>query len=238
MVREMGYELRDLPQRVGPAVGTATHGAVAHTMQNKIVTGESANQTETEQAGLDALVESTKDGVEFDGVSPNMNTAQKQVLRQYRTYRLNLEDKIEPRSVEVRIEAVTKLGNLLSGQPDQTDDGIHDLKTGVQKRVNIAQYGGYSLLMRSQGVNPQHITEDFVRRVAIDKEQPVPEQIDYPVPLAERVAGAVIKDIERAFGAFQETGDNMVFVANPGSMLCSDRWCLAYGTSFCEEGKR
>jgi hypothetical protein len=238
LVREMGFELRQLPQRAGPAVGTATHAAVAHTMQAKIDTGASANQVETEQAGLQALDETTANGVEWDGVTPNFNTAQKQVLRHYRVYRLHLEDGIMPRSVERRIEKVTKRGNTLSGQPDQTDDGVHDLKTGVARRVNIAQYGAYSMLLRADGEDPQHITEDYIRRVAIDKEQPVPEQVPYNVVLAERVAAAIITDIERAFEIFEREGDNMIFTANPGSMLCSDRWCVAYGTDFCEEGKR
>ncbi|MDP2621548.1 MAG: hypothetical protein Q8P46_15490 [Hyphomicrobiales bacterium] len=238
LVKDMGYDLRQLPQRVGPAVGTATHAAVAHTMQAKIDTGSSANQTETEQVGLDALDKSIEYGVEWDGVSPNLNTSQKQVIRHYRVFRIHLEDSIRPRTVERRIEKVTKRGNMLSGQPDQTDDGVHDLKTGVARRVNIAQYGGYALLLRADGDPAQHITEDYIQRVAIDREQPVPQQIPYNVDLAERVAGAIIMDIERTFEIFEREGDNLVFAANPGSMLCSDRWCVAYGTDFCEEGRR
>lgn len=238
LIREAGFTLRELSQRVGPAVGTATHAAVGHSMQHRIDTGEKANNEETEDVGIAALKKSIEFGVEFDRVSPNLNTAEKQVLRQYKVYRLHIEDKITPKTVERRIEKVTKRGNTLSGQPDQTDDGVHDLKTGVAKRVNIAQYGAYSLLLRADGDEPQHITEDYVPRVAIDKEQPPPEQIGYDVGLAERVAGSIILDIEDRFAKFEEDGDHMVFVANPGSMLCSDRWCLAFGTDFCLEGKR
>uniref|UniRef100_A0A6M3KGB7 PD-(D/E)XK endonuclease-like domain-containing protein n=1 Tax=viral metagenome TaxID=1070528 RepID=A0A6M3KGB7_9ZZZZ len=238
IVKEMGYDLRQLPQRAGPAVGTATHAAVAHTMQSKIDTGSSANQTETEQAGLQALDDTTANGVEWDGVTPNFNTAQKQVLRHYRVFRLHLEDDLRPKTVERRIEKVTKRGNTLSGQPDVTDDGVMDLKTGVARRANGSQYGAYALLLRADGDPASHITEDYIQRVAIDKEQPVPQQISYDVELSERIAGRIIMDIERAFEEFEREGDNLVFLANPGSMLCSDRWCQAWGTSFCEEGKR
>lgn len=238
IVKDMGYTLRDLPQRAGPAVGTATHAAVAHTMHAKIDTGASANQTETEQAGLEALSDTVQYGVEWDGVTPNLNTAQKQVLRHYRVYRLHLEDTIQPLTVERRIEKVTKRGNTLSGQPDQTDDGVHDLKTGVAKRANGAQYGAYALLLRADGDPARHITEDYIQRVAIDKEQPVPQQIGYDVDLSERIAGRIILDIERTFEEFEREGDSLVFMANPGSMLCSDRWCCAWGTDFCREGKR
>lgn len=237
LIKEAGFTLRQLPQRVGPAVGTATHAAVAHSMQHRIDTGEKANHEETDDVGIAALKESVSYGVEFDGVSPNLNTAEKQVLRHYKSYRLHLEDKIQPRTVERRIEKVTKRGNTLSGQPDQTDDGVHDLKTGVAKRVNIAQYGGYALLLRADGEPAEHVTEDYVKRVPLDKEQPVPEQIMYDVDLAERVAGSIILDIERRFGEFEQDGDHMVFVANPGSMLCSAKWCLAFNTDFCQESK-
>lgn len=233
MFLDLGYELRQLPQRAGPAIGTATHAAVAFTMQCKIDTGESANQTETEQAGLEALSKSIEHGVEWDGVSPNFNTAQKQVLRHYRVFRLHLEDDLRPRTVERRIEKLTKRGNTLSGQPDVTDDGVMDLKTGVAKRVNGQQYGAYALLLRADGDPVSHITEDYIKRVAIDKEQPLPEQIRYDVALSERIAGATILDMERKFEEFERDGDTMIFSANTGSMLCSDRWCLAFKTSAC-----
>ncbi len=237
VIRDAGYTLRELPQRVGPAVGTATHAAVAHTMRSKIATGESANATETEHVGLEALGESIADGVEFDATSPNLNTAQKQVVRQYRVFRLHLEPALKPRQVERRIEKLTKRGNTLSGQPDVVDGGVMDLKTGVQRRVNLHQYGAYSLLLRAEGIESTHITEDYIQRVAIDKEQPAPEQIGYDVALAERAAGAVIVDIERRFEEFEREGDPFAFLANTGSQLCSAKWCVAFQTDFCPESR-
>ena len=74
LVKEMGYGLRQLPQRAGPAVGTATHAAVAHTMQAKIDTGASANQTETEQAGLRRWMKRPLTGL--NGVTPFQHGAE------------------------------------------------------------------------------------------------------------------------------------------------------------------
>lgn len=235
MIEDMGYKLRDLPQRVGPAVGTATHAAVAHTMLNKIATGESANQTETEQAGLEALDETVSHGVEFDGITPNFNSAQKQVVRLYRVYRLHLESTIEPTEVEHRIERQTKRGNTLSGQPDVVDLGIRDTKTGVVHRVNMLQLGAYSLLKRAEGGDVRYLVEDYIQRVDIAKEQPVPMTFNYDLDVSERAAGRVILDIEERFARFEESQDEMEFIANPGSMLCSDRWCTAHSTDFCRE---
>lgn len=235
VLREMGYEFSQSISPVGAAIGTATHAAVAHTMQEKATTGHCANETETEQRGLESLSEEIGKGVRWDQISANLNTAQKQVLRQYRTYRCNLADTINPVSVERRITIETRRGNKLSGAMDLADAGIRDLKTGVQQRVNVAQYGVYSMLRRSEGDTPAYLCEDYIRRVAITKEQPLPVVVQYKREFAERVAASIINDIETKFEIFQQTQDPMTFLANPASQLCSERYCPCYRSAWCPE---
>jgi hypothetical protein len=237
-IREQGYELREIPSSVGASVGTGTHSAVAACMETKMVSGELGNAVENEQAGLASLEEEVKRGVRWDQTTRDLNTAQKQVIRMYRTYRLHVAPDIQPRAVERRLNFTTKRGNTVSGAVDATDAGMHDLKTGVMRRSNIAQYGTYSLLGRAAGETVDHIIEDYIPRVDIDKPQPVPEQIVYDPKMAERVAVRIILDVETKYDEFIESGDNMVFMANPNSNLCGDRFCPAWGTSFCEEWRR
>jgi hypothetical protein len=239
VIKDAGYQLRELSPSVGASVGTATHAAVAYAMTEKVHGRALPPDSLAEECGITELGNRIRDeGVQWDGVTPNLNTGQKQVRRQYRIYRITLADELKPTSIEKRITVPTKRGNELSGQIDLFDTGIRDLKTGTTSRSNIAQYGGYSLLKRAEGGSVNHIIEDFVQRVPIDKEQPRPVPIDYDIALAERVAGNVIADIEDRYQRFRDSGDNMIFNANPNSVLCGDKFCAAYGTTWCEEWKR
>lgn len=238
-IKDAGYTLRYIAPSVGASVGTATHAAVALAMTEKMNTGTLPPDNVAEDAGVQELTKRIQaEGVQWDGTTPNINTGQKQVRRQYRIYRLTLAETLQPIAVERRITIPTRKGNVLSGQIDLTDEGIRDLKTGTVSRSNMAQYGGYSMLRRSEGGTVSRIIEDFVQRVPIDEAQPAPVEIAYDVSLAERVAAQVVSDIEEKYQRFLDTGDNMVFMANPSSVLCSEKFCCAYNTTFCEEWKR
>lgn len=237
-IREAGFTLREIDSSVGASVGTGTHTAVGSCMAAKMATGELGNQTEDEQRGLAELEERIKFGVRWDVTTPNLNTGQKQVLRQYRAYRIKVAPTVYPNAIETRMECRTRRGNVLTGQPDLADGGVRDLKTGTVSRSNIAQLGSYSLLRRSQGHDVARLFEDFVQRVDVDKPQPDPVTIEYDRELAERVAGSIIADIETKYERFIATGDNLAFMANPNTMLCGEKWCPAWGTTFCQEWKR
>lgn len=238
-IAEHGYKLREIESSVGAAVGTGTHAAVAMCLEYKMSRGAvGSNQTEDEQKGISELEERIKQGVRWDPTTPNLNTGTKQVIRQYRAYRLHMAPKVFPNAIETRIECNTRRGNVLSGMPDLADGGVRDLKTGTVSRSNMAQLGTYSLLRRSKGHPVQGLFEDFVRRVDVDKEQPAPVSMEYDRDVAERVAASIIADIETTYERFTATGDNLAFMANPNTMLCGEKWCPAWGTTFCQEWKR
>lgn len=237
-VIEAGYKLRELPPSIGAPVGTATHAAAAFAMQEKLERGTLPADAVAEEAGLEELDNRIGvDGVQWDATTPDRNTAQKQVRRQYKVYRIHLAEKLMPIEVERRITITTANGNDLSGQIDLTTEGLRDLKTGTTKRANHAQYGTYSILRRQEGGRVDYLSEDFIQRVRLDKEQPKPIEVAYDRDLCERIAALTIKDIEATYKSFKESGDAMAFSANPNSMLCMDRFCPAWGTDFCREGR-
>lgn len=235
-IHDAGFTLRSLSAGIGAATGTATHAGMGYMLREKMLTGELGNETEQDQRALASLSEQTAPGVTYDTTSPNMNTAQAQVLRQVRSYRQFVAPGLEPIAVEQRYEAETG-GVILSGQPDVASDGVHDLKTG-KLRANHPQYGCYSLLLRTHGIEVQRIIEDFVPRVAISKPQPEPQQIVYDVTICENLAVSLLGKLERDYREFMETGNPNSFLANPSSMLCSDKYCGAHGTDFCHFGRR
>ena len=234
-IKEAGYTLREIASSVGASVGTATHTAVASCMTTKMNTGELGNQTEDEQRGVESLEQQIGYGVSWDPTTPNLSTGQRQVVRMYRSYRGTVAERVQPRAVERRLESRTRRGNILSGQPDLVDDGIRDQKTGVMHRVSLQQLGAYSLLVRAAGGEVLSLTEDYIQRVDIEKEQPEPVEFRYDVGLAERVAANTIADVEERYAKFVETGDNLVFRANPSSQLCSAKWCPCHSSTFCRE---
>lgn len=238
-IREAGFTLRQIPPSVGASVGTGTHSAVGHLMEHKASHDVLLADSICEEIGITELHKRVQDeGVRWDPTSPNLNTAEKQVRRQFKTYRIHLAPIIRPVQVERRITFKTKRGNELSGQIDLADDGIRDLKTGTTKRSNLAQYGGYAMLRRAEGGRVPHIKEDYVARVRLDKEQPPPEVIDYDPELSQRVAARIVESMEDDYDAFNASGDNMVFMANPNTVLCGDKFCPAWGTDWCEEGRK
>jgi len=243
LVKDAGYRLNWLNANIGAATGTGTHAAAAVTLGEKAKTGELGNITEAEQAGLDALNEAVEYGVTWDPTSPDLNTAQKQVIRQHKIYRMRVATKIQPVTVEKRLNVrIDDLGLILSGQSDviatTTDAELRDLKTGVVSRANGPQYGAYVLLQKAHGDPVLGVVEDYVERAPISKPQPEPVENKYNAERVAFLAESVLRRIRQDLDAWT-THQNPVlaWIANPNSMLCSEKFCPAYGTDFCFEHK-
>ena len=232
--------LRRRPRNIGAATGTATHKAVAVSLTHKITTGVLGNQTEADQAGLESLKKEIEHGVMWDAASPDLNTAEKQVVRQHHSYRNTVGKRIQPAAVEQRLEAThDATGFVLSGQQDvviTTDEAeLRDLKTGTVCRANGPQYGGYAMLLRAHGTPLLSIIEDYVKRARIKDPQPDPVEIKYDLERSMTVAASILRRIKQDLDTFMATANPLAFLANPNSMLCSAKWCPAHGTEFCKE---
>lgn len=235
-IADAGFVLRPLPASIGAATGTGTHTGMAYMLREKMLSGDLGNATECEHRALESLSEQIAPGVVYDSTSPDLNTAQKQVIRQVKSYRLYIAPKLNPIAVEQRYEAQVSDDMTLSGQVDIAENGVRDLKTG-KLRPNHPQYGSYSLLLRTHGIEVPRIVEDFVPRVSLKQEQPEPQEIVYDVAQCENVAMSLIRKLERDYREFLESGDPNAFLANPSSMLCSPKYCSAHGTTFCQFGR-
>lgn len=238
LIQQQGYEFRTEPQGIGAAVGTAMHDAIGYTLQAKIDTGDLGNQTEAEQRGLQSLEDRVRQGLSWDQTTPNLNTAQKQVVRQSRAYRLMTAPNIEPVAVEYQIRAQRDSGLVVSGRLDlMVDNGLRDAKSGRVRRVNAAQYGGYALLREAKGLPTGEIHEDYVARVSIRDPQPDPVDISLDIEVCKSAALAVLSRIEFDLAHFKATGRREAFMANTNSMLCSAKFCEAFGTDWCPESR-
>jgi hypothetical protein len=198
---------------------------------------------------LEEFGEAARAGVLWDEATPNMNDAQKQVIRMVKVFSYTIAPRVQPLAVERRLEANVGSGFILSGQSDlQTIEPgrIRDLKTGRFPRSHYAQLGAYSLLART--AHPDEVTKevcvDFIQRVPVTKPQPETATEFYDQAVAEQAATSTIARIKADVDEFRrrlDEGDappEHAFLANPASMLCSKKWCPAFGSSFCREHKR
>lgn len=237
------------PSSIGAKVGTATHTGAAHSMLYKMETGVLANKTETEQVALQDLKEQMQEGALFDDSTKTANEAQNQVVRMVTTFREHLAPEMQPSAVERRLRADVGDGFMLSGQSDLqlvSPDGIDDLKTGARLSSHYAQIGSYSILVRAQwpDIDIKRLRVDFIQRVPMKRPQPEPVHQDYDKMTAEHAAASTINRIKADVQEFRKrylddtAPPAHAFLANPASMLCSAKFCPAWGTTFCKEHRK
>ena len=236
IISEAGFSTKKLPNSIGASVGTGVHAGAAYIMIAKR-DGANFRQADAEEISIVKLREQTAEGNVWDTVTGNMNTAEKQTRRLTSVFYNELAPIIKPELVENRRNAIVAPGWELSGQSDTEtiDETIRDWKTGAESRPYHSQFGGYSLLRRSQGgTKPVRLIMHHLKRVAIDKPQPPVASIEYNVATAERAAWAIIAYIMRDMRNFLKTGDPWSFPCNPMSMMCSEKYCPCYKSTFCE----
>lgn len=237
-VADWGYKINDILPHIGAVVGTASHAGAAQLLTEKMATGEVRVTDETKDRVEEAFKKEAEHGVEWDEITPRTDVGLSQAGRIVATYARTVAAKVTPIAVEQQLSLTTIKGNTVQGRVDLTTEAVRDLKTGKFQNANIAQYGTYSLLIRGNGGSVAYVAEDYFKRVAMKDMQPAPVETIYDVKVAEAAAGAIIRRIERDYEAFMESGDPAEFTANPNSILCSPKFCRAWGTDFCKEHRR
>ena len=252
-IEAAGFRLRRVARGIGAAIGTSVHKAAEVTLGEKARAGTLPPISIAQDAAADELRYQLGQGeIEYDGPRGMTHTsreAERQTLAMTESYHRVVAPQIEPLIVEERLEAEID-GLVLSGQPDvvaREPHAVRDLKTGARppRGTFDAQVGGYSLLARSNGLDIDAARIDFVQRVLPARPQPDPITDEVLIERAETAAANILKHIAQDLGTFRHgdpvrrisPGDPWAFQANPSSNLCSARWCPAFGTEFCREGR-
>jgi len=231
-----GYDLRsDTTSNVGAALGSSTHEAAAYSLNTKMYDGTLGSESDAFELAIGKFEEiRDKEGVTYDATTPTYDKAELQLRTLVNAYRTQVAPEIKPVEVEIRLEADIGDGFILSGQFDVREaETLRDLKTGAVARANIAQYGAYVLLCWINNRTVKSIVEDYLPR----KKEPIVEPYRYKVENAALAARSILKRIKEDINSFRKDGEPTSFISNPGSMLCSDRFCPAWGTKFCCEHK-
>ncbi len=239
MFRDAGIELRAVSSSAGAIVGSSLHAGAAYLLTSKMEADDLGNQTEAEQRAFEEMDRRIgEEGVTWDDTTGDLNAAQAQTRKMVASYRIHIVPKVRPVAVEQPMEAQLRPGVLITGTADLLENDIlHDTKSGVRQRVNLAQYGVYSLLRRTAEFEVNGIVEDYVPRVGMKKLQPEPTTTPYSIYAAEQLAMRTLNAMADDAARFKETGDPLAFLPNSGSQMCSDKYCPAWGTTACRVHK-
>ena len=216
------------------ALGTSIHSGAAHTLTQKKETGNPCSLSDMVEVSVGSWRKEIAEGVQYDQITNNPNTAEKQIQQISKTYYHLILPDITPIAIEPPLLAKT-LHFLLTGHPDViAEGGIGDLKTGTQKSSYHAQLGAYSLLARSEGYErPKGLSVIHIPRVGKNKNPAEPNVIKLDVGLCERVARHILLRIVEDVEKFKQAKDPLVVPENQGSKLCSPKYCNAHVTDFC-----
>jgi hypothetical protein len=230
MIEDAGFPTARSMNGAGAAIGTGVHTGAARMLTNKRDHVAPAPQSEIREISIEAYRAETRDGVLFDTVSPNHNTAENQVDTLVNIYRSEILPVVIPVDIETAMQFDVTSGVTVSGHPDvMCGSEIRDLKCGKIDPQCQAQMGGYSLLAQDNGrPRPDRLVIDWIPR-----NKPVPVTSVYDVALCETMARSVLNQVISHLTAFLKTGSPEAFPVNPMSILCGPKYCPAHGSKWC-----
>jgi hypothetical protein len=239
IITNMGYTLKPSKASIGAIVGISAHAASKAMMDHKLETGtDDVGPIEQNiEVGIVTLKKGMDTEIVFDDTTESQNTAEKQVAQLVRIFQFLIAPDIKPVYTEKYRNAAVADDVTFDGSCDgqETTGVIPDYKFGSKYRPCHAQLGGYSILKKTEdGKSATGLTQYHIPRTSLKKPAPDPSIIDYDVNVCERAAFAMINHIARDMRAFLKTQNPWAFPANPMSMMCSEKYCPAYKTNFCD----
>lgn len=245
LLAEANFKVRQLDRSIGAVIGTGVHRGVEMMLRAKIDTGTVGSLSDSLDAAVDQAREERKLGAFFDDATPSADDIPRQMSKMLASYRTYVASVINPAYVEMRLEAEFADGFIVSGQTDvlcqETNSDIRDTKTGKVVRSYLVQLGAYDLIQTAHGYTVGSLYADWVPRVRVTKDQPRPMTQSYDRDVARNAAWATMTRAVEVINDFQartQSGSappEHAALANPSSMLCAEKWCPAWGTSFCKE---
>ncbi len=239
LLRDLGYTLKTTLPSIGGAVGTGVHAAGKYFFETKNTSGVLPPVSHGEQMAIESVELETMNGATYDTTTENQDTAKKQTVALTRVFYSEVASKYIFSDLEVARSGVIPGDVKITGHSDYENvEELDDLKTGAHAQNCSGQLGTYSLLRVSEGKSrPVRLNQFHLPRTSLKKPVPSVKVIPYDVKQAEITAWQIINHMAWARKAFDKSKEPWAFLANPMSMMCSEKYCPAYGTEWCREGK-
>lgn len=236
IIEEMGEPLRERTAGIAPVFGTANHAGIEYALKYKMKYGKLPPIDDAIGAAhTEFTIQATDAEIVFDDKTPNHQVAKDQIAITQKVHREYYQNEMNPVAVEVRMSLQLGDGFELTGAPDEIDHSgtVNDLKTGTRDSNHAGQLGGYLILALKNGHKVNKAQAQWLPRPKkTDLLKPI--DITYPPQMCVSVAKSVINQIKSDVTMFKETQNPWSFPANPASTMCSDKFCPAHGTKFCE----
>ncbi len=249
MLEAEGYAFNEERRNIGASVGTGFH-AGAHNILSDKLSGRKQDIKYSVEVGIETFKAAIKEGVDYDGKTKNRNDGEQQIKTLTEVFSKQVAPNIEPVMMEKPLErriahSEANVVFTLIGHPDCIEiKKITDYKSGRIISCYPAQLGGYDILAEKEyGVVYEKNIIVWLPRVPVKKPYPGPTIVEWPVDVCVNEALAAIKAIKYQVGEFLKTKSPLCFPSNPGSWLCSEKYCEGYGTDYCrisqvDNGKR
>lgn len=237
---------------VGSAIGTTLHATMAQLFRTKLSVGEvfPYHVDEALDQVWDKFLEEeqkSEEGLIWDQTTKDAITAKEQLNWMAQAF-LPIVDRTDPQYIEEEFQwLISPLGEqaipvMLVGHVDIIDSRgeIHDHKTGKDFPSPHAQLGAYAILARFHEKQVTNVRVNYVPRLGPTKVTEIPSRMrSVRLSLEDCVQSAwnTIKEFQRHYMQWLETNDPYSFPANPVSMMCTEKYCPAWGSSFCRLGK-
>jgi len=239
LITPAGFQLRQLPPSIGASIGTGCHKGSIKLVDDIINNGIPGDLNDAIDMSIIDFRERISEGAVWDSITVNQNEAEHQIRILVGSFLREVAPKLKPTHTERPHRANIDTGFQLTGHTDieSTDNSIDDLKYGARMRPYFQQLGGYSLLKKTvDKTQPPVLRLYHLPRVSLKKSYPGASVHEYDVAECEQSAWWTLKHIISHVKKFQATGEPWCFPANPMSMMCSDKYCPAWGTEFCKMG--
>lgn len=243
-IKQLGFDLNEKKNGIYTAIGNSLHKVNKFAATHKIKNGSLPLVNDCIDYGIENLSINYNNSTEisFDKTTPNKNVGEKQLAEMIKMYfggilpKLNFEENINPDDyLEKKFNV--KLNNYtISGHTDIiTRMSIIDIKSGKNLMEYQTQLGGYANVAISSGYRkPKNLIIAHIPRIHPGKKNPgitiVNYDVDYCMVESWRMINVLVETIEK----FKQKSDPTVFAANPHSILCNIKYCVAYGTNFCK----
>lgn len=244
-IEDAGYELAEQGStHIAAIIGTSTHSLMAELFKQKMSYGQMDVEEAYAAREKTFNEEIDKGSVGWDGITPHIDTARKQMIAICKAF-MPIAELSTPVNVEDELTwNVNPLGGdaqaiQLIGHRDMRDirDEIHDHKTGEEFPNCFAQLGGYSMLSIWNGQRVSAARVNFAPRLPLSKlHECEARSIRLDIDECMDAAWSSLRTLQQFYNDWLETKDPWRFPANPKSYLCSKKYCRAYNTNWCKIG--
>jgi hypothetical protein len=212
-------------------IGTAVHKVAEITWKEAIESGaKDLNESKSTDIASETFKELDKEGMKYNGFD-TFESCQKEAIEGAKCFTREIAPKEAiPKAVEKFYSIDLQNGFEIAGSVDYVGvDMIADLKT-TRKKATPNNY----LLQQSIYAVLSGAKECKIQNIVLKKK---PESHILPLEHNIKYTKKIVNDLITRIKSYQESGNSLLFPANPTSCLCSDKYCSFFGTDKCEISK-